>query len=167
MSGKNPRPRPLESFDPKLMQLLLRGTITPQVLYAERDKSAPELRPKSPQVPVELLERTVNTRWHQVVFADRSAALRFREFMRIAQRLHSLRATMAAEKHPDVNRAYSVTIGIDDRTGTLNVRAADSVLDELLDEAITTAPNMAQVRKGEEDDLLVDLSTVPLSLGEE
>lgn len=131
------RPRPLESFSPKLMELLLRGAVAPVRLLAQ--ERPPKLKLKGIPLPADELPRTVQTRWHQVVFDSQQAAQKFRDFMRVAQRLHALRASMKEYGHPDTARAYAVSVGVDDSTGSLNVKPGDAVLDDLLDEILDAA----------------------------
>lgn len=124
---------PLNSFDPKLIALLLKSALEPLTFYAEADHSTPTLHAKSHGQPqAEDPEQVVATRWHYAIFPSTRGAKRFREFMRIAQRLHMLRAAMRANGHPDTDKVYTVRISVDDRLGTFSLGPVDSGIDDLL-----------------------------------
>lgn len=141
------RPRPLESFSPKLMQVLLAGAIEEQVLYAEEDHSPPQLFPRDDIIALADESRIVTTRWHKCIFSTPVAAQRFREFMRVAQRLNALRVAMRAAAHPDTDKVYAVTVSIDDRTGALKISPADSTLDHLLKNIHPASPVQVSTEK--------------------
>lgn len=131
----NRRPRPPESYSPKLLQILLAGALSKQILYAEEDQRSPEITSVNLLgIESEMLrdERVVKTRWHYCRFSSVEAAKRFKSFFKLAQRLHSFRRSMKDNDHPDTSKVYAVTISVDDRTGTLSIAPPDSNLDALL-----------------------------------
>jgi hypothetical protein len=126
------KPRPLESFNPALMSLLLRSLIDPQVIYAEHDRRRPIVYRRDHPLNPHEVARSATTRWHTIVFSSEVAANRFRELIRMSHRLNMLRQSMEHYQHPDAIRALSVRISIDDRKGALALGPADAALDDLL-----------------------------------
>ena len=126
------KPRPLSSFDPKLLALLLRSAIEPLTLFAEDDHRRPTVVSKRDFCATTLTDTQITTRWHIVTFSTPSAAERFREFVRVSQRLHMLRDSLRYYEHPDADRAMTVRISLDDRRGTFTLGPADAALDDLL-----------------------------------
>ena len=120
--------RPLESFPAKLVKLMLRASVTPVEVFAEKHHSAPSVY----AFPVEVNERTVKTRWHWVEFTTPEAAQRFKALIHLAHELHELRRSMKHHGHPSAKDVYRVRVSVDDRRGSLRVRSHDAVLEEVL-----------------------------------
>ena len=126
------RPAPISSFSRRLLNLLLKGAIEPQRFYAETNHSPPQLFNKGTTIPLGARDSACSTRWHIIVFSSPAAALRFKEFQRLTQRLHTLRRSMKEENHPDTGAVYSVRISLDDRLGMLEIAPSDTLLDTLI-----------------------------------
>ena len=121
-------PRPLESFAPKLLSMLIEASIKPLELFAEADRASPRVLPKgAPATPCRAKSR------HSVVeFSSPAAAARFRGFIYLVHELHELRRSLKFFSHPSAHDVYRVRISLSDERGSVRIRSHDITLDEIL-----------------------------------
>jgi len=121
-------PRPLESFAPKLLSMLIEASIKPLELFAEADRASPRVLPKgAPATPCRAKSR------HSVVeFTSPAAAARFRGFIYLVHELHELRRSLKFFSHPSAHDVYRVRISLSDERGSVRIRSHDITLDEIL-----------------------------------
>ena len=121
-------PRPLESFAPKLLSMLIEASIKPIELFAEADRASPRVLPKgAPATPCRAKSR------HSVVeFSSPAAAARFRGFIYLVHELHELRRSLKFFSHPSAHDVYRVRISLSDERGSVRIRSHDITLDEIL-----------------------------------
>ena len=121
-------PRPLESFAPKLLSMLIEASIKPLELFADPSGASPRVLPKgAPATPCRAKSR------HSVVeFSSPAAAARFRGFIYLVHELHELRRSLKFFSHPSAHDVYRVRISLSDERGSVRIRSHDITLDEIL-----------------------------------
>jgi hypothetical protein len=121
-------PRPLESFAPKLLSMLIEASIKPIELFADPSGASPRVLPKgAPATPCRTKSR------HSVVeFTSPAAAARFRGFIYLVHELHELRRSLKFFSHPSAHDVYRVRISLSDERGSVRIRSHDITLDEIL-----------------------------------